>query len=73
MVFALGTLRHAKHLCDHGVLNDRAETHAEAVAELVTKIDLEAALDRVTLRMTVGFGVMLVARVGVLAALQKLS
>jgi hypothetical protein len=43
------------------------------MAELVTKIDLEAALDRVTLRMTVRFGVMLVAGIGVLAALQKLS
>jgi hypothetical protein len=39
---------------------------------LVTKIDLEAALDRVTLRMTVRFGVMLAAGIGVLAALQKL-
>ena len=43
------------------------------MAELVTKIDLEAALDRVTLRMTVRFGVMLVASIGALAALMKLS
>jgi hypothetical protein len=78
MVFALDTLGCAKHLRDRGVPSDQAEAHAEAardfsMAELVTKIDLEAALDRVTLRMTVRFGVMLVAGIGVLAALQKLS
>ena len=78
MVFALDTLGYAKHLRDSGVPNDQAEAHAEAardfiMTELVTKIDLEAALDRVTLRMTVRFGVMMVAGVGVLAALLKLS
>jgi hypothetical protein len=52
----------------------RSSIHqALATDALVTKIDLEAALDRVTLRMTVRFGVMLVAGIGVLAALQKLS
>jgi len=78
MVFALDTLGYAKHLRGRGVPSDQAEAHAEAardfiMAELVTKIDLEAALDRVTLRMTVRFGVMLVAGIGVLAALQKLA
>jgi hypothetical protein len=63
---------------DRGVPSDQAEAHAEAardfiMSELVTKIDLEAALDRVTLRMTVRFGVMLVAGIGVLAALLKLA
>jgi hypothetical protein len=77
VVFALDTLGYAKHLRDGGVPSDQAEAHAEAardfiMAELVTKIDLEAALDRVTLRMTVRFGVMLAAGIGVLAALQKL-
>ncbi len=43
------------------------------MAELVTKIDLEAALDRLTLRMTVCFGVMLAAGIGVLAAVLKLA
>jgi hypothetical protein len=43
------------------------------MSELVTKIDLESALDRVTLRMMVRFGVMLVAGIGALAALLKLS
>jgi hypothetical protein len=43
------------------------------MAELVTKLDLEAALDRVTLRMTVRFGVMLVAGLSALAAILKLA
>jgi hypothetical protein len=78
VVFALDTLGYAKHLRDSGVPIDQAEAHAEAardfiMAELVAKIDLEAALDRVTLRMTVRFGVMLVASIGALAALLKLS
>jgi hypothetical protein len=78
MVFALDTLGYAKHLRDHGVPSDQAEAHAEAardfiMTELVTKLDLEAALDRLTLRMTVRFGVMLVAGLGALAALLKLA
>jgi hypothetical protein len=78
MVFTLDTLGYAKHLRDSGVPSNQAEAHAEAardfiMAELVTKIDLEAALDRVTLRMTVRFGVMLVAGIGALTALLKLS
>ena len=43
------------------------------MAELVTKIDLEAALDRLTLRMTVRLGVMLVAGLGALAAVLRLA
>jgi hypothetical protein len=78
MAFAIDTLGYAKHPRDNGVPGNQAEAHAEAardfiMAELVTKIDLEAALDRVTLRMTVRFGVMLVAGIGALAALLKLS
>jgi hypothetical protein len=76
MAFALDTLGYAKHLRNSGVPTDQAEAHAEAardfiMAELVTKIDLEAALDRVTLRIR--FGVMLAAGIGALAALLKLS
>ena len=78
MAFALDTLGYAKHLRDNGVPGNQAEAHAEAardfiMTELVTKVDLEAALDRVTLRMTVRFGVMLVSGIGALAALLKLS
>ena len=43
------------------------------MAELVTKIDLEAALDRLTLRMTVRFGVMLAASLTVLAAVLEFA
>jgi hypothetical protein len=43
------------------------------MTEPVTKTDLEAALGRVTLRMTVRFGVMLVAGFGALTAILKLS
>jgi len=39
----------------------------------LTKADLEAALDRVTLRITVRFGVMLAASLGMLAAVLKLA
>ena len=78
MVFALDTLGYAKHLHDRGVPREQAEAHAEAardfiMTELVTKIDLEAALDRLTLRMTVRFGVMMAAGLGVLAAILKLA
>ena len=78
MVFALDTLGYAKHLRDSGVPSAQAEAHAEAardfiMAELVTKTDLEVALDRLTLRITVRFGVMLVTGIGALAALMKLA
>ncbi len=43
------------------------------MAELVTKTDLEAALDRLTIRMTVRFGVMLVAGIAALAVVVKLA
>jgi hypothetical protein len=71
--FALDTLGYAKRLRDHRVPNNQAEAHAEAardfiMTELVTKLDLEAALDRVT-----RFGVMLVAGLGALAAVLKLA
>jgi hypothetical protein len=77
MVFALDTLGYAKHLRDHGVPNEQAEAHGEAardfvMTELVTKLDLETALDRLTLRMTVRFGVMLAAGLSVFAAVLKL-
>jgi len=43
------------------------------MTELVTKLDLEAALDRLTLRMTGRFGVMLVAGLSALATILKLA
>ena len=41
--------------------------------ELLTKLDLEAGLDRLTLRITLRFGVMLVAGLSALAAILKLG
>ena len=43
------------------------------MADLVTKPDLTLALDNLALRLTVRLGVMLVAAVGVLAAVLKLA
>jgi hypothetical protein len=43
------------------------------MTELVTKLDLEGALVRLTLRTTVRFGVMLVSGFGALAAVLKLA
>lgn len=40
---------------------------------MVTKLELEAALDQFTLRMTARFSVMLVAGLGALAAILKLA
>jgi hypothetical protein len=40
---------------------------------ILTKTDLEVALDRVMLRMTLRFGVMLAASLGALAALLRLA
>jgi hypothetical protein len=62
--FAFDTLAYARHLRDHGVLQDQAEAHAEAarqfiMAELVTKQDLTLALDNLKLSLTVRLGAML--------------
>jgi hypothetical protein len=56
---------------DAWLLSDEDNSMMEI--EAVTKLDLEAALDRVTLRMTVRFGVMLVAGLGALAAVLKFA
>jgi hypothetical protein len=77
MVLAFDTLGYAKRLRDRGVAPDQAEAHAEAardfiMVDLVTKQDLHAALDTATLRITVRFGVMLVAAVAALATIIKL-
>ena len=53
---AFDSLSDAKHLRDNGVPQDQAEAHAEAarqfiMAELVTKSDLQLALDNLALRL----------------------
>jgi hypothetical protein len=77
MAFAFDTLGYAKKLRSAGVPQDQAEAHAEAarefvMAELVTKQDLESAMDRLSLRITVRMGVMLAAAIAVLATINQL-
>jgi len=85
MAFAFDSLGYAKHLRDSGISQPQAEAHAEAarmfiMAELVTKADLQAALgqldaklDNLSLRLTVRLGVMLVAGIGALATILKVT
>ncbi len=73
MAFAFDTLGYAKRLRSAGVSNEQAEAHAEAarkfiMTELVTKSDMETAIDTLTLRLTVRLGGIVVAGVGVLVA-----
>jgi len=77
MAYAFDTLGYAKRLRDAGIAIEQAEAHAEAardfvMAELVTKTDLEAALDRQSLRLTVRLGGMITIAVAMLAAIIKL-
>ena len=77
MAYAFDTLGYAKRLRDAGIPTDQAEAHAEAardfvMAELVTKSDLEAAMDRLSLRLTVRLGGMMALAVAALAAIVKL-
>ena len=64
---------YAKRLRDGGVPNPQAEAHAEAardfiMIELVTKQDLQTAIDTQTLRLTVRLGGIVAAGVAVLGA-----
>jgi hypothetical protein len=73
VAFAFVTLGYAKRLRDAGVPNPKAEADAEAarefiMGEVVTKIDMQAAMDTLTLRLTVRLGGMIAAGIGVLAA-----
>jgi len=73
VAFAFDTLGYAKRLRGAGVPNEQAEAHAEAarefiMSELVTKTDLQAAMETQTLRLTVRLGGIVAAGFGVLAA-----
>jgi len=66
-------LGYTKRLRDGGVPNPQAEAHAEAardfiMIELVTKQDLQTAIDTQTLRLTVRLGGIVAAGVAVLGA-----
>lgn len=78
MAIAFDTLGYSKRLRDAGVEQSTAEAHAEAardfiMAELVTKTDLAAALEAQTLRLTVRMGALMVAGIGALAVLIRLT
>jgi hypothetical protein len=84
MAWAFDTLGYAKRLREAGVPNPQAEGHAEAarefiMTELVTKQDLvatkqefQAAVDTLTLRLTVRLGGIVAAGIGILALLLRL-
>jgi hypothetical protein len=77
MAYAFDTLGYAKRLRNAGISQEQAEAHAEAAREfvmgdLVTKADLQAALDTLSLRLTLRLGVMLAAGLATLAAIIKL-
>jgi hypothetical protein len=85
MVYAFDTLAYSKRLRDHGIPQEQAEAHAEAIrefvmADLATKPDLQALsahvdakFDTLSLRLTVRLGIIFVAGIGLLAALIKLG
>lgn len=71
------TLKYAKKLKEAGFTDTQAESQAEAMAELVdnklaTKQDLIALEERLSYKLTVRLGSMLVTAVMVLAALNKI-
>ncbi len=88
MVVAFDTLEYAKALEAAGFTEQQAEVQAKALARIVddtlaTKVDLEALKlelqrdirqleERLTYRLTLRMGTMLVAAVGVIAALNKI-
>jgi hypothetical protein len=77
MAYAFDTLGYAKRLRNAGISQEQAEAHAEAarefvMGELVTRSDLQAAMDTLSLRLTLRLGVMLATGVAALAAIIKL-
>lgn len=73
LAFAFDTSGYSKRLRSGGVSQEQAEAHAEAarefiMTELVTKTDLQSAIDTQTLRLTVRLGGIVAAGVAVLAA-----
>lgn len=84
MAYAFDTLGYAKRLRDAGISQGQAEAHAEAAREFVMgdlatkadlqaiRADLQAAMDTLSLRLTLSLGVMLAAGLATLAAIIKL-
>jgi hypothetical protein len=77
MAFAFDTLGYSKHLQGAGVEAKVADAHAEAardyvMTELVTKTDLNLALENVKTSLTVRLGSIMVAGIAALAVLERL-
>jgi hypothetical protein len=77
MAYAFDTLGYAKRLRNAGISQEQAEAHAEAarefvMGELVTKSDLQAAMDTLSLRLTLRLGAMLATGLATLAVIIKL-
>lgn len=81
MAYAFDTLGYAKRLRNAGISQEQAEAHAEAarefvMGELVTRSDLQAAMDALSLRLTLRLGVMLATglatSIGLLTVIIKL-
>ncbi len=84
MAYAFDTLGYAKRLRDAGISQGQAEAHAEAAREFVMgdlatkadlqaiRADLQAAMDTLSLRLTLRLGAMLGAGLATLAAIIKL-
>ena len=88
MAYTFDTLGYAKRLRDAGISQGQPEAHAEAarefvMGELVTKVDLQAAnadllaaMETLSLRLTLRLGVMLATglatSIGLIAAIIKL-
>jgi hypothetical protein len=71
------TLAFVKKLKSAGVPEEQAEIQAEAIAEIIdeklaTKRDLHELEERLTYKLTIRFGSMLIAAVTVLAVLIKI-
>ena len=78
MAFAFDTLGYAKHLVGAGVERAQAEAPAEAarqfiMTELVTKTDLQQALEHQALQLTVRLGGIIVAGIAALGVLIRLT
>lgn len=73
MAITFDTLGYSKRLRENGVEAKQADAHAEAVRdyvmpELVTKADLQTAIETQTLRLTVINGGIAAATIGILLA-----
>jgi hypothetical protein len=77
MAYTFDTLGYTKRLESAGIMRDQAEAHAEAardfvMAELVTKTDLNDAIERQTLRLTIRLGALMVTGLAIIGFMLRL-